>query len=226
MTPARVPLLVREMKLSALDPGTSGELRSVCPSSFRFEALFNARVCFALTLLLAEDGDIFFQAPRRFWNQKTVAPSYAYIFTDPQPSADPAVGVFHSVELPYLFGGLAKSGPPKVAWLSRVMLDYWISFAVSLTPNDGKGTSSELSYASIFFIFILPLILLSSGPYWGMYGETKVRFHAPPNPQKKYSICPVQEVLELNGNDVQSMPDVYRAASMDVMIGMSETLSW
>jgi hypothetical protein len=26
--------------------------------------------------------------------------------------------------------------------LSRVMLDYWISFAVSLTPNDGKGTNS------------------------------------------------------------------------------------
>jgi len=91
-----------------------------------------------------KDGDILFQGPRRFWSQTTFAPSYAYIFTDPQPSADPAVGVFHSVELPYLFGSLAKSGPPNVAWLSRVMLDYWISFAVSLTPNDDKGTSSAL----------------------------------------------------------------------------------
>jgi len=32
------------------------------------------------------------------------------------------------------------------------MLDYWISFAVSLTPNDGKGTSR---------------------PRWEMYGSTE-----------------------------------------------------
>lgn len=102
---------------------------------------------------VSKDGDILFQGPRRFWSQTTFAPSYAYIFTDPQPSADPAVGVFHSAELPYFFGSLAKSGPPNVAWLSRVMLDYWISFAVSLTPNDGKGTSSTLRYAVVIFIF-------------------------------------------------------------------------
>jgi len=66
------------------------------------------------------------------------------------------------------------------------MLDYWISFAVSLTPNDGKGTSR---------------------PYWEMYGETK-------------------EVLELNSNAVRLIPDNYRASSIDVMIGMNETLSW
>ena len=77
------------------------------------------------------------------------------MFTDPQ-GGDPAIGVFHSVELNYLFGGLAKSGPPKVARLSRAMLDYWISFAVSLTPNDGKGTNSTLRYASISLL--LPLI--------------------------------------------------------------------
>ncbi|KAI9466877.1 esterase 1 [Lactarius psammicola] len=88
-------------------------------------------------------GDIYFQALRRFWSQTTSAqgtPSYAYIFTDPQPSADPAVGVSHASELPYLFEDMSKIGPPKSARLSRTMLDYWISFAVSLTPNDGKGT--------------------------------------------------------------------------------------
>ncbi|KAH9006961.1 esterase 1 [Lactarius hatsudake] len=72
-------------------------------------------------------GDVYFQALRRFWSQTTSAlgtPSYAYIFTDPQPSADPALG----------------NRSPKSARLSRAMLDYWISFAVSLTPNDGKGT--------------------------------------------------------------------------------------
>ncbi len=83
-----------------------------------------------------------FQAPRRLLSQRSSAPSYAYIFTEPQPSSDPALGVFHSSELPYLFGDLAKNGPSNTALLSRVMLDYWISFAVSLTPNDGKGTNS------------------------------------------------------------------------------------
>jgi acetylcholinesterase len=84
-----------------------------------------------------------FQAPRRFLSQTTRAPSYAYLFTEPQPSADPSLGVTHTMELPYLFGDLAKKNvPSNTAWLSRVMLDYWISFAVSLTPNDGKGTNS------------------------------------------------------------------------------------
>jgi len=88
-------------------------------------------------------GDTSFQAPRRFWSQTVAAPSYAYIFTDPQPD-DPVDGVFHAAELPYLFGNVSTAAPPKVANLSRTMLDYWISFAVSLTPNDGKGTSSAL----------------------------------------------------------------------------------
>jgi carboxylesterase type B len=89
-------------------------------------------------------GDVHFQAPRRFWTQTISAPSYTYLFTDPQPSANPALGVFHSAELPYLFGNVSTVAPQNVANLSRSMLDYWISFAVSLTPNDGKGTSSAL----------------------------------------------------------------------------------
>jgi carboxylesterase type B len=82
------------------------------------------------------------QAPRRLWSQTTSAPSYAYIFTEPQPSSNPALGVSHASELPYFFENLAKNGQSNIAQLSRVMLDYWISFAVSLTPNDGKGTNS------------------------------------------------------------------------------------
>ncbi|KAI0251263.1 esterase 1 [Lactifluus subvellereus] len=97
-------------------------------------------------------GDIIFQAQRRFWSQTTSAPSYAYIFTDRQSDTNSSLGVFHSSELPYLFSDLAKNGPQKTAQLSRAMLDYWISFAVSLTPNDGKGTSR---------------------PHWGTYEETK-----------------------------------------------------
>jgi acetylcholinesterase len=84
-----------------------------------------------------------FQAQRRFYSQATSA-SYAYIFTDRR--SDPsALGGFHGSDIPYLFGDLAESGPPTTARLSRMMLDYWISFAVSLTPNDGKGTTRMLS---------------------------------------------------------------------------------
>jgi hypothetical protein len=96
-------------------------------------------------------GDLLFQAPRRFLSQTSLAPSYAYIFTDHQSDANPVLGVNHSAELPYLFIPFAYSGPPEHAWLSQVMLDYWISFAVSLTPNDGKGISRTLSYTPTLF---------------------------------------------------------------------------
>src|SRR5260221_8140732 len=89
-------------------------------------------------------GDMHFQAIRRFWTRTTSAPTYAYMFTDPPPNADPAAGVFHTAELSYLFGDLSTNGPPKVANFARTMMDYWISFAVSLTPNDDIGTSSTL----------------------------------------------------------------------------------
>ena len=49
-------------------------------------------------------GDIHFEAQRRFWSQMTAAPSFTSIFTDSQPSADPALGVFHGSELAHLFG--------------------------------------------------------------------------------------------------------------------------
>ena len=88
-----------------------------------------------------------FQAPRRLWSQMISAPSYAYIFTEHLPAVpgiDPALGTSHSSELLYFFENLAKEYGTGTSntWLSHVMLDYWISFAVSLTPNDGKGTKS------------------------------------------------------------------------------------
>jgi len=89
-------------------------------------------------------GDMDFQGPRRFWTRTTHAPNYAYLFTDPQSAVDPALGVYHGSEILYLFANLSTIAPPNVVNLSRNMLDYWISFAVSLTPNDGKGSSSAL----------------------------------------------------------------------------------
>jgi len=58
-------------------------------------------------------GDIRIQGQRWFWTQTTLARSYAYLFTDPQPGSDPATGVYHGAELPYLFGNVSTTGQPK-----------------------------------------------------------------------------------------------------------------
>jgi len=120
-------------------------------------------------------GDIRFQGPRRFWTRTTHAPNYAYLFTDPQSAVDPSLGVFHGSELSYLFVNLSTIAPPNIANLSRNMREYWISFAVSLTPNDGKGSSSALRCASIFVFLPLTLYL---GPHWETYKKTKVWLNA------------------------------------------------
>ncbi len=55
----------------------------------------------------------------------------------------------HEVEVAYVYGETAQtSSNPAVRLLSEAMVDYWISFAASLTPNDGKGLSSAYSLSS------------------------------------------------------------------------------
>lgn len=44
--------------------------------------------------------------------------------------------VAHGAELSYVFGA---PGAAPASTLSATMKDYWISFATSLDPNDGKG---------------------------------------------------------------------------------------
>jgi carboxylesterase type B len=50
--------------------------------------------------------------------------------------------VTHSAEIPYVFGAVV-GGTPSAKTLSANMVDYWISFATGLDPNDGLGTPSE-----------------------------------------------------------------------------------
>ena len=40
----------------------------------------------------------------------------------------------HGSEIAYVFGSTTDLS------LSKIMMDYWLSFASSLTPNDGKGS--------------------------------------------------------------------------------------
>ncbi|MDR1644137.1 MAG: carboxylesterase family protein [Clostridiales bacterium] len=66
-------------------------------------------------------------------------PSYVYFFSR-KPLGDDA-GAFHSVELWYMFGTLAKSWRPKEPEdydLSEEMVSYWANFAKTGNPN-GEG---------------------------------------------------------------------------------------
>jgi len=67
--------------------------------------------------------------------------TFGYLFTEPQPGYPPALGVFHGAEVPFVYGDLGSATSSSAAQLSRVMIDYWVSFATSLNPNDGHGVS-------------------------------------------------------------------------------------
>ena len=85
--------------------------------------------------------------------------TFGYLFTQPQPFgifSDPSSGglskftsiyylcpdnlikVKHGAELFFVYGA-----PPEQSAsaknLSKIMIDYWVSFATSLDPNDGLG---------------------------------------------------------------------------------------
>ncbi|KAJ7465470.1 extracellular triacylglycerol lipase precursor [Mycena galericulata] len=86
-------------------------------------------------------GDLNFQSQRRIWTETAAnagVPTYGYLFTQPQPNFAPALGVVHGAEVLYVYG-TPNDPSPSSTQLSRTMIDYWVSFASSLTPNDGLG---------------------------------------------------------------------------------------
>ncbi len=51
--------------------------------------------------------------------------------------------VRHGSEVSYVYGfSYIGAANPESGLVSRAMIDYWVSFAVSGTPNDGKGRPS------------------------------------------------------------------------------------
>ncbi|KAJ7122393.1 Alpha/Beta hydrolase protein [Mycena epipterygia] len=86
-------------------------------------------------------GDLMFHSQRRLWMQtaaNSTVKTFGYLFTQPQPSFPPELGVPHTSGIPYIYGDPTN---PTAAdnLLSRMMIDYWVSFATSLDPNDGLG---------------------------------------------------------------------------------------
>ncbi|KAJ6586827.1 esterase 1 [Mycena vulgaris] len=103
-------------------------------------------------------GDLIFQSQRRAWMQATSrrgVKSFGYLLTDAPPDvASPIevpetdggrLGVYHGLELYYVYGVLPEvDALPASVVLGTPMMDYWISFATSLDPNDGLGSKRPL----------------------------------------------------------------------------------
>jgi Carboxylesterase family len=115
-------------------------------------------------------GDISFQSQRRFWSKYASnhdVKHYAYLFTQPQPKNPPALGgrcldtflcditskphifsVAHATEIFFIYGSPPDNSTSAIT-LGEIMVDYWISFATSLDPNDGHG-HQRMSTLTIF----------------------------------------------------------------------------
>ncbi|KAK7048593.1 carboxylic ester hydrolase [Favolaschia claudopus] len=88
-------------------------------------------------------GDLLFQSSRRMWLRAASSHGskvYSYLLTQPPLGRDPSLGVDHPSTKPYFYGQALSNGVASDAELSLVVMDYWLSFATSLDPNDGKGT--------------------------------------------------------------------------------------
>ncbi|KAL0568789.1 hypothetical protein V5O48_013186 [Marasmius crinis-equi] len=109
--------------------------------------------------------DLIESAERRLFAQKVATsqvasktPIYMYLFADanalsvtpsefkpPEGSYAPgSLGVPHTSEILYVFGNFDVENstmPQSSRDLSKTMMDYWISFAASLDPNDAKGST-------------------------------------------------------------------------------------
>ncbi|KAG6809174.1 hypothetical protein H0H92_001307 [Tricholoma furcatifolium] len=90
----------------------------------------------------ALEGDLSFQAQRRNFNQvasRAGVKTFGYLFTDPQPANDAnGLGVSHGSEVSYVYGAPTTATASSLT-LSSLMIEYWVSFATSLDPNDGHG---------------------------------------------------------------------------------------
>ncbi|OBZ76977.1 Lipase 2 [Grifola frondosa] len=95
--------------------------------------------------LAAIASDNLFHCPQKSLDtgcEQIWSKTFVYLFEDPQavPADQPFLGVTHGSELPYVYGATAMSGLAPANALSVAMMDYWISFAVDLDPNDGRGS--------------------------------------------------------------------------------------
>jgi hypothetical protein len=63
----------------------------------------------------------------------------------------PFYAVSHTAEIPYVYGQIPQTASGASQNLSLAMMDYWISFTVSLDPNDRKGVKRECFATYLLF---------------------------------------------------------------------------
>ncbi|KAF8892982.1 esterase 1 [Infundibulicybe gibba] len=97
----------------------------------------------------AIQGDLSFQSPRRFWIQTASnagVKTFGYLFTEPQavtPLQPVFFGVSHGSDIAFVYGDVPNP-TPSASKISSMMIDYWVSFATSLDPNDGHGNKRPI----------------------------------------------------------------------------------
>ena len=77
--------------------------------------------------------------------------------------------VYHGSEVLSIYHDLSNDTSASATLISNVMLDYWISFATSLDPNDGYGNKRILFPILLYFIYRNQLRVSSLGPIWPQY---------------------------------------------------------
>ncbi|KAJ3541390.1 hypothetical protein NMY22_g3906 [Coprinellus aureogranulatus] len=190
----------RIMQINPDDPklgspyGTGDELFGL-PSSFKRQA--------------SQIGDMIFTAPRRYWSQSAAlfgVKSYAYHFTHPDPQGVPKFGVTHGEQNAYIHGRV----PDQERGLSTVMMDYWISFVVSLDPNDGKGLTrvSRISFLrpGVFALTCINASLFNTGPLWPEYTKEN------------------NALLQLEGGNTMVVEDAFRGQQNAFLVRNTEVL--
>ncbi|KAG8683745.1 hypothetical protein FRC08_014099, partial [Ceratobasidium sp. 394] len=97
-------------------------------------------------------GDLMFTTPRRVFIQDAVSRNrqvWSYLFTQRPITGPPEHGVFHSSEIPYVFGALPAGAAAGDLEVSSHMMQYWINFANFLNPRpDYSNLPKWPSYGS------------------------------------------------------------------------------
>ncbi|PBK63745.1 esterase 1 [Armillaria solidipes] len=136
-SPPTVPSNILDELLALYpDDPSAGSPYNTGNETFGLSPLF--KKCAALT------GDLMFDSQRRHWIQtasESGVKAFGYRFTQSSPTIPANLGVSHGSEIAFVYGDpgtLNQSASAKA--LSVAMIDYWVSFATSLDPNDGRGS--------------------------------------------------------------------------------------
>ncbi|WWD00792.1 hypothetical protein V866_007727 [Kwoniella sp. B9012] len=140
-------------------------------------------------------GDAQFQAPRRYFLEQANAhgldQTWTYQFEQNTPGQPPARGVYHSSEIPYVYGqtipgqnlaalGFGSNYTAEDQQFSYQMIDYWLNFAYYTNPNGPSSNSNSNSNST----------------NWPTYTSEK-------------------NILRLKSNNVTVFTDNYRQEQMD-----------